>query len=161
MVYGRSDATLNPGGVRIGTAELYRVVENHPAVMDSIVVGLPTAQDDVEIVLYVVLADEHELTPELAAELRSTIRAQCTPRHVPARIRACPAVPRTISGKKVEIAVNRVLQRRNRPQPRRPGQPRGARLLRQPRSLVRLAVVWRLLRHDDVVDVGLAIAPHW
>ncbi len=107
VVFGRSDATLNPGGVRIGTAEIYRVVESLPEITDSVVIGLPSG-DDVEIVLFVVLASG-DLTDAFATRLRSDIRRACSPRHVPKKILACPAVPRTISGKKVEIAVRRVL----------------------------------------------------
>ena len=114
LVYGRSDATLNPGGVRIGTAEIYRIVEGHDAVVDSLVVGLP-AGDDVEVVLYVVLRDGQALDETLTSTLRTAIRKGATPRHVPARVLQCPAVPRTISGKKVEIAVARVLQGEDAP----------------------------------------------
>ncbi|MBX2801378.1 MAG: acetoacetate--CoA ligase [Myxococcales bacterium] len=105
VVYGRSDATLNPGGVRIGTAEIYRVVEGHPAVQDSLVVGLPVG-NDVRIVLFVV----GTWSDALEGELRTLIRTHCTPRHVPWKVIQCPAVPRTISGKKVEIAVTRLLR---------------------------------------------------
>ncbi len=109
IVYGRSDATLNPGGVRIGTAEIYRVVEEFDEVVDSIVVGQPH-KDDVRVVLFVVLRPGLQLQPELIAAIKKRIRAEATPRHVPALIVAAPDVPRTISGKKVEIAVTRVLQ---------------------------------------------------
>lgn len=108
IVYGRSDATLNPGGVRIGTAEIYAVVEAMPEIADSIVVS----QDwdgDVRVVLFVVPAAGITVDDALLARIRSRIRTQCTPRHVPAKILVATDVPRTISGKKVELAVRRLL----------------------------------------------------
>ena len=108
-IYGRSDATLNPGGVRIGTAEIYAVVENHPAVADSLVVGQPW-QDDERIILFVKLQEPGGLTDELKAELKRLIRQNCSPRHVPAVILETPDIPYTINGKKVEIAVKKTIQ---------------------------------------------------
>jgi acetoacetyl-CoA synthetase len=108
IVFGRSDATLNPGGIRIGTAEIYRVVEAMAQVVDSIVIG-QRWQDDTRVVLYVVLRDGEQLDTVLVKEIKQRIRQSCTPRHVPAVILAAPDVPRTISGKKVEIAVTRVI----------------------------------------------------
>ena len=108
VIRGRSDATLNPGGVRIGTAEIYRVVEQFEEVLESLV----TAQDwqgDQRIVLFVHLRDGVELTDELRDRIRGAIRAEETPRHVPARVVAVPAIPRTISGKITELAVRRVI----------------------------------------------------
>jgi acetoacetyl-CoA synthetase len=109
VVYGRSDATLNPGGVRIGTAEVERPVEAMPEVSDTLVVGLPTSDEDVEVVMFVVPAPGVTLTPDLEQRIRRRIREEASPRHVPARLLAAPAVPRTISGKKVELAVQAVL----------------------------------------------------
>ena len=108
VVYGRSDATLNPGGVRIGTAEIYRLVETLPEVDDSIVVAVP-AGGDVEVQLYVKLREGAALTEALIDTIRGTLRAGASPRHVPAVIRAVGAIPYTISGKKVEVAVRQVL----------------------------------------------------
>jgi len=108
IVYGRSDATLNPGGVRIGTAEIYRQVEALDEVSDAIVVG-QRWQDDTRIVLFVVLASGVTLDAPLTDRIKTHIRKTCTPRHVPAVICAAPAIPRTISGKKVEIAVTRII----------------------------------------------------
>ncbi len=105
IVYGRSDATLNPGGVRIGTAEIYRIVEALPEVADSVVVGLPTDDGDTEIVLFVVLAEASELDDSLQQTIRNEIATSATRRHVPRRIYAVPEIPYTISGKKVELAV--------------------------------------------------------
>ena len=114
IVYGRSDATLNPGGVRIGTAEIYRPVEAMPEVREALVVGLPK-DDDIEVVLFVVLADGVGLDDDLTRRIRARIRRLASPRHVPSRIVAAPAIPRTISGKKVEIAVTRILQGQDAP----------------------------------------------
>ncbi|MEQ1567957.1 MAG: acetoacetate--CoA ligase [Myxococcota bacterium] len=108
VVYGRSDATLNPGGVRIGTSEIYAVVEAMPAIADSLVVSQQW-DDDVRIVLFVVPAAGVTLDDALVAEIRRQIRTQCTPRHVPAKVVAVADIPRTISGKKVELAVQRIL----------------------------------------------------
>ncbi|SDM28046.1 acetoacetyl-CoA synthetase [Franzmannia pantelleriensis] len=109
VIYGRSDATLNPGGVRIGTAEIYRQVETVEAVADSLVVGRPI-DGDVEVVLLVTLAPGQVLDESLIKQLRQRIRQHASPRHVPAHIVAVPAVPYTRSGKKVELAVARMLQ---------------------------------------------------
>jgi len=108
IMYGRSDATLNPGGVRIGTAEIDRQVENMDEVMDSVVVG-QAWEDDVRVVLFVVLRDGLNLDEGLMGRIREQIRSNTTPRHVPARIIQIPDIPRTISGKKVEIAVTRII----------------------------------------------------
>ena len=107
-ITGRSDATLNPGGVRIGTAEIYRVVEAMDEVVDSIVIGRPI-EGDVEVMLFVQLADGVSLDEALVKKIRGVIRAGCTPRHVPAHVYAVPDIPYTISGKKVELAVRCVV----------------------------------------------------
>lgn len=108
VIYGRSDAVLNPGGVRIGTAEIYRQVEKVDAVLDAICVGQEW-EDDVRVVLFVVLREGLELTAALQAEIRQTIRANTTPRHVPDVIAPVDDIPRTISGKIVELAVRNVI----------------------------------------------------
>ncbi len=108
VVYGRSDATLNPGGVRIGTAEIYAPVEAIEEITDSIVVG-QKFKGDVRIVLFVVLRDGLALTDDLKERIRANIRAAQTPRHVPARIIQVAEVPHTINGKKVELAVTRMI----------------------------------------------------
>ncbi len=109
VVYGRSDATLNPGGVRIGTAEIYRIVEEMPEISDSLVCGVNVGED-VEIFLFVVTATGKELTPDLAMQIKRLIKEKTSPRHVPHRIFVVPDIPRTISGKKVEIAVSRLFE---------------------------------------------------
>ena len=108
VIYGRSDAVLNPGGVRIGTAEIYRQVEKLDEVVESIAVG-QNHEDDVRVVLFVVLREGVSLDDELQAKIRKTIRDNTTPRHVPAVIAAVPEIPRTISGKIVELAVRNVV----------------------------------------------------
>ena len=108
VIHGRSDAVLNPGGVRIGTAEIYRQVEKLDAVVESIAVGQQWG-DDVRVVLFVVLRDGEKLDDELKNEIRVVIRKNTTPRHVPAKIIAVPEIPRTKSGKIVEIAVRAVI----------------------------------------------------
>jgi len=109
IVYGRSDATLNPGGVRIGTAEIYRQIESIPEVIDSVVVGKNTADADVEVCLFVVLRSGTQLDDGLATRIRKQIAAGTTPRHVPKHVKQVTAIPYTISGKKVEIAVTRMI----------------------------------------------------
>ncbi|WP_200181750.1 acetoacetate--CoA ligase [Ectothiorhodospira mobilis] len=114
VIHGRSDATLNPGGVRIGTAEIYRQVETVAEIADSLVVGRPHPDGDVEVVLLVVLSPGEALTPELVQTLRTRIRTKASPRHVPAQIVDVPQIPYTRSGKKVELAVARMLQGQGR-----------------------------------------------
>jgi acetoacetyl-CoA synthetase len=104
VIHGRSDTTLNPGGVRIGTAEIYRVVENIPGVLESLVFGQDW-QSDVRVVLLVRLEPERSLTTELETEIKARIRAATTPRHVPAMILQVADLPRTRSNKLVELAV--------------------------------------------------------
>ena len=111
IIYGRSDATLNPGGVRIGTAEIYRQVESIPEIVDSLVVGQDW-ENDVRIVLFVKLREDVKLTDELVHRIKTTIRKNCTPRHVPAKCIEVADIPYTISGKKVELAVQNVLHGR-------------------------------------------------
>jgi acetoacetyl-CoA synthetase len=111
VIHGRSDATLNPGGVRIGTAEIYRQVETLDRIVESLVVGQDW-KDDVRVVLFVRLRDGAALDDALAAEIRRLIRTNCTPRHVPAKIVAVADIPRTRSGKIVELAVRNVIHNR-------------------------------------------------
>ncbi|MHB1406638.1 MAG: acetoacetate--CoA ligase [Desulfitobacteriaceae bacterium] len=110
IIYGRSDATLNPGGVRIGTAEIYRQVEALPEILDSIVIGQKW-NDDVRVILFVKLDSGIELTGELQQKIRTTIRENTTQRHVPAKILAVKDIPYTLNGKKVELAVFNVIHR--------------------------------------------------
>lgn len=109
IVYGRSDATLNPGGVRIGTAEIYRQVESIEEIIDSVVVGKNTADADVEVCLFVTLRDGLTLDPALIDKIKKRIAEGTTRRHVPRHIKQVTAIPYTISGKKVELAVQRMI----------------------------------------------------
>ncbi|WP_165855077.1 acetoacetate--CoA ligase [Marinobacter sp. JSM 1782161] len=108
IIHGRSDATLNPGGVRIGTAEIYRQVEKVDAVLEALAIG-QNWDDDVRVVLFVRLRDGITLDDDLRQTICQTIRSNTTPRHVPARIVQVPDIPRTISGKIVELAVRNVV----------------------------------------------------
>jgi acetoacetyl-CoA synthetase len=108
IIYGRSDATLNPGGVRIGTAEIYRQVEKLDEVLESLVIG-QRWDNDVRVVLFVRLRDDIDLDEALIAKIRSAIRSNTTPRHVPAKVLQVADIPRTKSGKIVELAVRNVV----------------------------------------------------
>ncbi len=107
-MYGRSDATLNPQGVRIGTAEIYGVVETMEEIEDSVVVGKKQDGDEL-VVLFVILNSGYQLDEALIKKIKTTIRDNCSPRHVPAIIKEVPEIPYTINGKKVEIAVKQII----------------------------------------------------
>ncbi len=109
IIYGRSDATLNRGGVRMGTSEFYRVVESLPEVADSLVVDTGRLGEEGRLILFVVPAAGHVLDDELAARIRSALRRELSPRHVPDEIRQVPGIPRTLSGKKLEVPVRKML----------------------------------------------------
>lgn len=111
-MHGRSDATLNPGGVRIGTSEIYRVVENMEEIEDSLVIGQEW-QGDERVILFVKLNNEYKLDENLIAKIKNTIKSNCSPRHVPAKILETPDIPYTINGKKVEIAVKKIINGKN------------------------------------------------
>jgi acetoacetyl-CoA synthetase len=108
IIHGRSDATLNPGGVRIGTAEIYRQVEQIDEVQESVVVGQDWA-GDVRVVLFVVLKPGVALDDALKRDIEVKLRTECSPRHVPAMIIAVPDIPRTRSGKLAELAVRNII----------------------------------------------------
>ena len=107
-IFGRSDATLNPGGVRIGTAEIYRVVEAFNEVGDSLVIGQEWKGDQ-RMILFLKLSDSYEINDNLIQKIKQSIRAACSPRHVPEIILPTEDIPYTISGKKVEIAVKKII----------------------------------------------------
>jgi acetoacetyl-CoA synthetase len=111
LIHGRSDAVLNPGGVRIGTAEIYRVVEKLPEVRESLAVGQEW-KGDVRLILFVLLREGLVLDVELEKRIREVVRAEASPRHVPAKIIQAPAMPRTLSGKLVELAVREAIHGR-------------------------------------------------
>jgi acetoacetyl-CoA synthetase len=108
IIYGRSDATLNPGGVRIGTAEIYRQLDPIEEIADSVVVG-QYWKNDVRVILFVKMAPGHELTDDLKARIKQAIRNNASPRHVPAKILEVPDIPYTLNMKKVEMAVRNVI----------------------------------------------------
>ena len=108
QIFGRSDATLNPGGVRIGTAEIYRVVDTFDEVEDSLVVGQKW-EDDERVILFVKLNKKCSFTENLTKQIKQSIRNNCSPRHVPAIVLETKDIPYTINGKKVEIAVKKII----------------------------------------------------
>ena len=111
VVTGRSDATLNRGGVRLGTSEFYSVVEELPEIVDSLVVHLEDDEDGAgELVLFVVLAEGVELDEALRGRIAGSLRSELSPRHVPDAITAVPAIPRTLTGKKLEAPIKRILR---------------------------------------------------
>ena len=111
IIYGRSDAVLNPGGVRIGTAEIYRQVEQLDEIVESLVIGQQWDGDE-RVVLFVRLREGLVLGPDLEERIRRRIRENSSPRHVPARIVQVTDIPRTKSGKIVELAVREVVHGR-------------------------------------------------
>jgi len=108
VILGRSDAVLNPGGVRIGTAEIYRQVDTLPEIIESLCIGQDW-QGDVRVVLFVRLREGVALDELLRQRIRDVIRSNTSPRHVPSRIIAVPEIPRTLSGKIVELAVRNIV----------------------------------------------------
>jgi len=111
IITGRSDATLNRGGVRLGTAEFYTVVESLPEVADSLVVHLEDDEGGAgQLILFVVLADGQQLDEALHQKITVALRTRLSPRHVPDTIHEVPALPRTLSGKKLEVPVKKILQ---------------------------------------------------
>jgi acetoacetyl-CoA synthetase len=109
VIYGRSDATLNRGGVRMGTSEFYRVVERLPEIADSLVVDTGKLGQDGRLILYVVPAAGHSVDDALVSRLRTLLRTELSPRHVPDEIIEVPGIPRTLSGKKLEVPVRKIL----------------------------------------------------
>ena len=109
IIYGRSDATINRGGIRIGTAEIYRAVDKIPEIEDSLIVDIPSPSGDSVTPLFVVLKEGYELTDDLKTEIKKHIREYCSPRHVPTEIYAAPDLPKTLNGKKLEVPVKKIL----------------------------------------------------
>ena len=109
IISGRSDSTINRGGVRMGTSEIYRAVLDVDEVVDALVIDLPREGTDGWMPLFVVLREGRELDDTLVAEIRRRVREDCSPRHVPNEIRQITAVPRTLSGKVLEVPVKRIL----------------------------------------------------
>jgi acetoacetyl-CoA synthetase len=111
IMYGRSDATLNPGGVRIGTAEIYRILTAVSSIEDSVVVGQEW-QKDIRVILFVKMKPGVKLTDKIRDQVRKAIRTGASPRHVPAKIIAVQDIPYTLNMKKVELAVQNVIHGR-------------------------------------------------
>ena len=109
IIYGRSDSTINRGGVRMGTSEIYRAVSAVEEVLDSLVVDVPKPGTEGWMPLFVVLREGVELDDELVDRIRRSIREQCSPRHVPNEVFQIAEVPRTLSGKVLEVPVKRIL----------------------------------------------------
>ena len=109
VIYGRSDSTINRQGVRMGTSEIYRAVQAIPEVTDALVVDIPRPGTEGWMPLFIVLRDDAELDDDLVAEIKQSIRKQCSPRHTPDEIFAVAEVPRTLSGKVLEVPVKRIL----------------------------------------------------
>jgi acetoacetyl-CoA synthetase len=109
VIYGRSDSTINRQGVRMGTSEIYRAVQAQPEVLDALVIDLPRPDTEGWMPLFVVLREGEELSGELAAEIKRRVREQCSPRHVPDEVFQIDEVPRTLSGKVLEVPVKRIL----------------------------------------------------
>jgi acetoacetyl-CoA synthetase len=109
VIFGRSDATLNRGGVRMGTSEFYRVVEQLPEVADSLVVDTGQLGADGRLILYLVLTGDTALDDDLTRRIKAALRAALSPRHVPDEIHQVPGIPRTLSGKKLEVPVRKIL----------------------------------------------------
>jgi acetoacetyl-CoA synthetase len=109
VIYGRSDSTINRSGVRMGTSEIYRAVASIPEIVDALVVDIPRPGTEGWMPLFVVLRDGVELSDELRSEIARRIREQCSPRHVPDEVYAVAEVPRTLSGKVLEVPVKRIL----------------------------------------------------
>jgi acetoacetyl-CoA synthetase len=109
IIYGRSDSTINRGGIRMGTSEIYRAVLDLDAVLDALVVDLPRPGTDGWMPLFVVLREDAELNEELKREIARLVRERCSPRHVPDEVFQIAEVPRTLSGKVLEVPVKRIL----------------------------------------------------
>lgn len=109
IIYGRSDATINRGGVRMGTSEIYSAVESVPEVRDSLIVDVPAAEGHSNMYLFVVLTDATDLTDDIKQKIKQQIRTECSPRHVPNEIHMIDEIPYTINGKKLEVPVKKIL----------------------------------------------------
>ncbi|MUV38334.1 Acetoacetate--CoA ligase [Lentibacillus sp. JNUCC-1] len=108
MIYGRSDATINKGGIRIGTSEIYRAVDTVSGIADSLIVDVPYG-DDSFVPLFVQMKDGYELTDEVKQFIVKEIRTQCSPRHAPTAIYEVSDLPVTLNGKKLEVPIKKIL----------------------------------------------------
>jgi acetoacetyl-CoA synthetase len=113
VIYGRSDSTLNRGGVRMGTSEFYRVIESIPEILEALVIdttSLAAAGQDGQLLLFVVLREGESLTQALQERICSTIKSALSPRYVPDRVYVVPEIPHTLNGKKLEVPIKRIFQ---------------------------------------------------
>lgn len=109
IIYGRSDATINRGGIRIGTSEIYRTIDQVKEVADSLIVDIPNGNGDSSVPLFVLMKEGHPLTEELKQSIRHHIKTECSPRHTPTEIHEVPDIPKTLNGKKLEVPIKRIL----------------------------------------------------
>ncbi|RDW21097.1 acetoacetate--CoA ligase [Oceanobacillus arenosus] len=109
VIYGRSDATINRGGIRIGTSEIYRAVDQVKEILDSLIVDIPRNNADSVTPLFVVMKEGYTLTPEIKKEIKRQIRTQCSPRHLPTGVYQVSDIPKTLNGKKLEIPIKKIL----------------------------------------------------
>ena len=109
VIFGRSDTTLNPGGVRLGTAEIYNVVEKFKEIQESIVIG-QSWKNDIRIILFIVLNSGYKLNNEIKDKIKKAIKSDASPRHVPSKIIAISEIPKTKNGKLVELAVKQSIE---------------------------------------------------
>lgn len=109
VIYGRSDATINRGGIRIGTSEIYRAVDHVTSVVDSLIVDIPSENGDSFTPLFVMMKDGEQLTEEVQKTIKKEIKKHCSPRHIPSEIHEVPDLPKTLNGKKLEIPVKKIL----------------------------------------------------
>ncbi len=109
IIYGRSDATINRGGIRMGTSEIYSAIENIPVVLDSLVVDIPRANEESYMPLFVVLKEGEQLTEDIKDKIKKNIRENCSPRHVPNEIIQVKDLPKTLNGKKLEVPIKKIL----------------------------------------------------
>ena len=109
IIFGRSDTTLNPGGVRLGTAEIYNVVEEFAEIQESIVIG-QTWENDIRIILFIVLNEGYSLTEDVKKKIKKAIKSKASPRHVPSKIISISEIPKTKNGKLVELAVKQIIE---------------------------------------------------
>ena len=109
IIFGRSDTTLNPGGVRLGTAEIYSVVEKFKEIQESIVIG-QSWENDIRIILFIVLNKDYNLTDEIKEKIKNAIKTNASPRHVPSKIISISEIPKTKNGKLVELAVKQSIE---------------------------------------------------
>jgi len=108
-IYGRSDATINRGGIRMGTSEIYNALEGVPEILDSLVVDIPISDEQSYMPLFVVLKEGAQLSDDIVSRIREVIRINCSPRHVPNEVFQVTELPKTLNGKKLEVPIKKIL----------------------------------------------------